>query len=217
MIRMINNSTSSSTVHLQSHVSAGVDDISQWMKANRLQLNSTKLKSSSAHTNTERRQHQIPMVLLMVRSDAVHPVQSVRNLYPASVYLLHLQPPSTSSISSLRLLLPSPASVYFLHLQPLSTSSISSLRLLPPSPASVYFFHLQVPSIFKPQFSSSNIRRLSQSSFSPPSTAIVYFPSFSSVHKLPPSAASIYSPSFHPRPGSQRFLESLPLGLCTWW
>jgi len=120
---------------------------------------------------------------------------------PASVYsansslrlLRHLHPPSTppfassvySAISSL-LLLPPADSVNFLHLQqPPSTFSISSLRLFQD---------------FKPQFSSSNIRSLSLSSFTLPSTAFVYFRSIlhPSIlvyfrHLQPPSTSSIGS------------------------
>jgi len=46
------------TVELQSRVSACIDDVSQWMKSNRLQLNATKTKV--IWCSSTRRQHQIP-------------------------------------------------------------------------------------------------------------------------------------------------------------
>jgi len=66
------------TIELQSRWSACIDDVSQWMKSNRLQLNA--VKTEVIWCSSTRRQHQIPTAPLMVGSDAVHPVQSVRNL-----------------------------------------------------------------------------------------------------------------------------------------
>jgi len=66
------------TAELQSRVSACIDAVAQWMRSNRLQLNTAKtevLWCSSAH-----RQHQIPMEPLMVGTDAVKPSRSVRDL-----------------------------------------------------------------------------------------------------------------------------------------
>jgi len=67
-----------STVQLQSRVSACIDDVSQWMKSNRLQLNATK--TEVIWCSSTRRQHQIPTAPLMIGSDAVHPALFFHNL-----------------------------------------------------------------------------------------------------------------------------------------
>ena len=68
----------SSTAELQSRVSACIADVAQWMRSNQLQLNTAK--TEVVWCSSARRQHQIPSVPIMVGTDAVAPVQSVRDL-----------------------------------------------------------------------------------------------------------------------------------------
>src|SRR5664279_883044 len=71
-------SSPASTAQLQSRVSACIADVASWMRSNRLQLNNAK--TEVLWCSSARRQHQIPTVPLMVGTDAVAPVQSVRDL-----------------------------------------------------------------------------------------------------------------------------------------
>ena len=65
-----------------SSASACVDDLSEWMKANRLQLNHSK--TEVLWCSSARRQHQIPTAPVRIGNTSVLPVPSVRNL---GVYL----------------------------------------------------------------------------------------------------------------------------------
>jgi hypothetical protein len=66
------------TRQLQECVSTCVADVGLWMQSNRLQLNAAK--TEVLWCSSARRQHQIPTDPLMVGSDAVQPVRSVRDL-----------------------------------------------------------------------------------------------------------------------------------------
>ena len=66
------------TALLQSAVTACVADVALWMQSNRLQLNTGK--TEVIWCSSSRRQHQIPSAPLVVGTDAVEPVRSVRNL-----------------------------------------------------------------------------------------------------------------------------------------
>jgi len=70
------------SVILQSTVSTCVDDISAWMKSNRLQLNTTKTEVMWCASS--RRMYQVPAVPLRIGADRITPVNSVRDL---GVYL----------------------------------------------------------------------------------------------------------------------------------
>src|SRR5208282_5569407 len=66
------------TAWLQSRVSLCVCEVALWMRTNRLQLNDGK--TEFIWCSSCRRQHQIPDTPLMVGTDAVMPVRSVRDL-----------------------------------------------------------------------------------------------------------------------------------------
>ena len=66
------------TAQLQGRVSACIADVAQWMRSNRLQLNTSK--TEILWCSSARRQHQIPAVPVMVGPDAVMPSHSVRDL-----------------------------------------------------------------------------------------------------------------------------------------
>jgi len=66
------------TTELQGHVSACVNDVTAWMRSNRLQLNTDK--TEVIWCSSPRRQHQIPTVPFTVGTDIVNPVSSVRDL-----------------------------------------------------------------------------------------------------------------------------------------
>jgi len=61
----------------QNAVSACIDDISAWMRSNRLQLNAAKTKVMWCASS--QRMHPVPVVPLRVGADKVTPVSSVRN------------------------------------------------------------------------------------------------------------------------------------------
>ena len=63
---------------LLGRVSACIDDVAAWMRSNRLQLNADK--TEVMWCSSSRRQHQIPTAPLLVGSDVVTPVKSVRDL-----------------------------------------------------------------------------------------------------------------------------------------
>lgn len=63
---------------LQERVTACLEDVAIWMRANRLQLNAAK--TEVLWCASSRRQHQIPVTLLHVGSDAVYPASSIRDL-----------------------------------------------------------------------------------------------------------------------------------------
>ena len=63
---------------LQLRLSACIDDVALWMRANRLQLNTSK--TDLLWCSTARRQHQLPSTTLRVGSDLVQPSTSVRDL-----------------------------------------------------------------------------------------------------------------------------------------
>src|SRR5664279_114637 len=67
---------------LSGRVSVCIDEVSLWMKANRLQLNHAKTKV--IWFSSARRQHQIPLTSVRIGSTSSLPVQSVRDL---GVYL----------------------------------------------------------------------------------------------------------------------------------
>ena len=67
-----------STALLQCAVTACVADVALWMQSNRLQLNTGK--TEVIWCSSTRRQHQIPSAPLVIGTDAVAPVRSVRNL-----------------------------------------------------------------------------------------------------------------------------------------
>jgi hypothetical protein len=68
----------SETDSLQERLSHCIDDVSQWMRANRLQLNPTK--TEILWCSSARRQHQIPTRPVRVGSASIVPVSSVRDL-----------------------------------------------------------------------------------------------------------------------------------------
>jgi len=70
--------SSSATLQFQTRVSKCVDDVSEWMRSNRLQLNNAKTEVLWCASN--RRQHQIPLTGLRIGADEVLPSGSVRDL-----------------------------------------------------------------------------------------------------------------------------------------
>ena len=66
------------TVSLQDRISACIDDVSSWMRTNRLQLNPSKTEVLWCSSSC--RQHQIPSRPFRIGSTAVSPVSSVRDL-----------------------------------------------------------------------------------------------------------------------------------------
>ena len=66
------------TAQLQSTMSVCIAEVALWMRSNRLQLNADK--SEALWCTSARRQHQIPDDPLLVCSDTVTPVRSVRDL-----------------------------------------------------------------------------------------------------------------------------------------
>jgi len=63
---------------IQLRLSACIDDVASWMRANRLQLNTSK--TDLLWCSTMRRQHQLPSTALRVGPDLVRPSTSVRDL-----------------------------------------------------------------------------------------------------------------------------------------
>jgi len=63
---------------LQSRVSTCICDVAEWMRSNRLQLNTDK--TEVIWCTSARRQHQVPSAPFVVGSDTVTPVSSVRDL-----------------------------------------------------------------------------------------------------------------------------------------
>jgi hypothetical protein len=68
----------SATLQFQTRVSECVDEVSEWMRSNRLQLNTAKTEVLWCASN--RRQHQIPLTGLRVGADEVLPSGWVRDL-----------------------------------------------------------------------------------------------------------------------------------------
>ena len=68
----------SAIADFQLRLSACIDDIASWMRANRLQLNTSK--TDLLWCSTARRQHQLPSTALRVGDDFVRPSTSVRDL-----------------------------------------------------------------------------------------------------------------------------------------
>ena len=68
----------SETDSLQERLSGCVDDVSSWMRANRLQLNPSK--TEVLWCASSRRQHQIPTQPLRIGDSGISPVSSVRDL-----------------------------------------------------------------------------------------------------------------------------------------
>jgi hypothetical protein len=68
----------SATHQLLQQISACADDVAQWMRSNRLQLNTAKTEVLWCASN--RRQHQIPQLPVRIGDDDVVPVSSVRDL-----------------------------------------------------------------------------------------------------------------------------------------
>ena len=66
------------TAQLQARVSSCIADVATWMRSNRLQLNTAK--TEVIWCASTRCQHQLPTTPLIVGSDAVVPVRSVRDL-----------------------------------------------------------------------------------------------------------------------------------------
>jgi len=66
------------TAQLQDHMTACVDDVALWMQSNRLQLITTK--TEVLWCSSARRLHQIPTVPLIIRSNDVIPVSTIRDL-----------------------------------------------------------------------------------------------------------------------------------------
>ena len=56
------------------------DDMSSWMRANRLQLNPSETEVMWCWCSSQRRQHQIPNRPVHIGSTAILPVSSVRDL-----------------------------------------------------------------------------------------------------------------------------------------
>ena len=86
------------TAQLQNRMSACVGDIRSWMQSNRLQLNTAK--TEVLWCTSARRQNQIPDDSLVVGSDFVPPVRSVRDL---GIYLdsdLSMRTHVTRTVSS---------------------------------------------------------------------------------------------------------------------
>ena len=63
---------------LQTRILARIDDVADWMRSNRLQLNSTK--SEILWSTSSRRLHQLPQAALQVGSDHIAPSVLVRDL-----------------------------------------------------------------------------------------------------------------------------------------
>jgi len=67
-----------SAVQLQQNLSICLDDVGNWMRANRLQLNAEK--TEILWCATQRRQHQLPKSAIRVGTEQVSPSTSVRDL-----------------------------------------------------------------------------------------------------------------------------------------
>jgi len=65
-------------LELQTRISACIDDVAEWMRSNRLQLNSAK--TEILWCASSRRLHQLPRTVLRVGSDYVTPSVVVRDL-----------------------------------------------------------------------------------------------------------------------------------------
>ena len=63
---------------LQNRLSGCINDVADWMRSNRLQLNTAK--TEVLWCSSARRQHQIPSVAVSVGADAVKPSRHVRDL-----------------------------------------------------------------------------------------------------------------------------------------
>ena len=68
----------SAVCDFQLRLSACIDDVPSWMRANHLQLNTSK--TDLLWCSTMRRKHQLPSTALRVGSDLVRPSTSVRDL-----------------------------------------------------------------------------------------------------------------------------------------
>jgi len=68
----------SAAAQLQERISACVDNVQEWMRSNRLQLNTAK--TEVLWCASSRRQHEIPQVKVRVGPDYVKPAASVRDL-----------------------------------------------------------------------------------------------------------------------------------------
>jgi hypothetical protein len=66
------------SVLLQDRISACIADVAVWMRSNRLQLNAAK--TEIIWFASARRQHQLPTAPIVIGSDAVSPVSTVRDL-----------------------------------------------------------------------------------------------------------------------------------------
>ena len=66
------------TFQLQNRLSVCINDVADWMRSNRLQLNTAK--TEVIWCSSSRRQHQIPPASVMVGADAIKPCRNVRNL-----------------------------------------------------------------------------------------------------------------------------------------
>ena len=65
------------TSQLQNRLSVCINDVADWMRSNRLQLNTAK--TEVIWCSSSRRQHQIPPAPVMVGADAIKPSRNVRN------------------------------------------------------------------------------------------------------------------------------------------
>ena len=72
------SSRPTATDQLQNQVSTCITDVAEWMRSNRLQLNTSK--TEVLWCATSRRQNQIPSTALQVGPDMVTPASSVRDL-----------------------------------------------------------------------------------------------------------------------------------------
>jgi hypothetical protein len=68
----------SAYLELQSRMSACIDDVADWMRSNRLQLNSAK--TEILWSASSRRLHQLPQTMLCVGTNHVTPSVVVRDL-----------------------------------------------------------------------------------------------------------------------------------------
>jgi hypothetical protein len=68
----------SASLNLQTRISACIDEVSAWMRSNRLQLNSAK--TEILWSATSRRLHQLPRLPLRVGTDQVTPASVIRDL-----------------------------------------------------------------------------------------------------------------------------------------
>jgi len=112
---------------LASRVSACIADVAAWMRSNRLQLNTDK--TEVIWCSSPRRQYQIPTTPLVVGSDLITPVNSVRDLGIHIESDLSMRTHVTKSVSACFSMLRQIRSIRRSVTRPVLRSIVSSLVL----------------------------------------------------------------------------------------